>query len=173
MRIITTQTEAYKFEELDEKAQERAIQNLCDINIDFDWYDCTYEDAERIGLKIESFDLDRNIHATGKLLTNSETVAEKIIKEHGVDCSTWKLASNYLFDRRKIKKENFDADCSNELTYKGEGLLEDLETQFEKDLLKAYSCILQNEYEYLTSREAIIETIQANEYEFTKGGKLV
>lgn len=30
--------------------------------------------------------------------------------------------------------------------------------------------ILQKEYDYLTSREAIVETIQANEYEFNEHG---
>jgi len=31
---------------------------------------------------------------------------------------------------------------------------------------------MQKDYEHLTSSEAIIETIQANEYEFTENGKL-
>ena len=33
--------------------------------------------------------------------------------------------------------------------------------------------LLRDEYEYLTSDEAVKETIEANEYEFTEGGKLV
>ena len=32
--------------------------------------------------------------------------------------------------------------------------------------------MLRNEYEYLTSEEAVIESIRANEYEFTEDGKL-
>ena len=33
--------------------------------------------------------------------------------------------------------------------------------------------LLQDEYEYLTSDEAVKEMIEANEYEFDEGGKLV
>ena len=33
--------------------------------------------------------------------------------------------------------------------------------------------LLRDEYEYLTSDDAVKETIEANEYEFTEGGKLV
>jgi len=33
--------------------------------------------------------------------------------------------------------------------------------------------MLQKEYEYQMSDEAIIETIEANEYEFTENGKLI
>jgi len=32
--------------------------------------------------------------------------------------------------------------------------------------------MLQKEYEYETSEEAIVETIKANEYEFTEDGNL-
>jgi hypothetical protein len=31
---------------------------------------------------------------------------------------------------------------------------------------------IQNEFEYLQSKEAIIETIKANDYDFTEDGKL-
>ena len=53
-----------------------------------------------------------------------------------------------------------------------EDKLIDMENEFLKSLLEDYSIMLQNEYEYLTSEEAIIETIEANEYEFTQAGKL-
>jgi hypothetical protein len=157
MRIITTQTEAYKFEELDEKAQEKVIQNLS-----HDWYDCIYEDAERIGLKITSFDLDRNRHATGKFFKSCEDVADLILKEHGESCDTYKLAKIFKKDIASLSLENEDDEIA-----------EKLYERFEKDLLNEYAFMLQKEYEYLTSREAIIETINANEYEFTKEGKLV
>ena len=41
------------------------------------------------------------------------------------------------------------------------------------DRLKVISKQLRksHEYEYLTSREAIIETIEANDYDFTENGK--
>lgn len=174
MRIITTQTTVYKFEELNEEARDKAVRKLWDLNVESGWWDYTYEDAERIGLKITSFDLDRNNHATGHLTQSSDLVAEKILKEHVAEtCRTWKLANNYLFDVRKTRKENFDPDCSNELTHEGDCILAELEAQFEKDLLAEYASILQKEYEYLTSEETIFDLIKANEYEFTEEGDLV
>ena len=41
-----------------------------------------------------------------------------------------------------------------------------------KDLCKELYRSLEKEYEYQTSKEAIIETIQANDYEFTEDGTL-
>ena len=44
---------------------------------------------------------------------------------------------------------------------------------FVKELLNAYWKILYDDYEYLTSEEAIKETIEANEYDFDEDGNLV
>jgi len=49
---------------------------------------------------------------------------------------------------------------------------EDIDAEFLRSLCEDYRIMLQNEYEYLTSEEAIIETIIANEYEFTEEGEL-
>jgi len=58
-------------------------------------------------------------------------------------------------------EDDFDDDC------------DDLDADFLKSLLEDYRIILSKEYDYLTGEEAIKETIQANEYEFTEGGKLI
>ena len=50
--------------------------------------------------------------------------------------------------------------------------LQALEAEFLKSILEDYSIILQKEYEYLTSREAVEETIEANDYHFTENGNL-
>ena len=52
-----------------------------------------------------------------------------------------------------------------------EGKLQDIEDDFLKSLCEDYRILLQHQYEYLTSEEVIIETIEANEYEFTQDGK--
>jgi hypothetical protein len=48
----------------------------------------------------------------------------------------------------------------------------DVERDFQKALLEDYLVILRKEYEYLTSEEAIKETIKANDWRFSAGGKL-
>jgi hypothetical protein len=50
------------------------------------------------------------------------------------------------------------------------GLLILLEDEFLKTLCEDYRIILSREYDYLTSEAAIIETIEANEYEFKADG---
>lgn len=61
----TIETNLHKFEELTEGAKEKALEQLWDINVDLDWYDFTYEDAEKIGLKISEFDIDRRNYVIG------------------------------------------------------------------------------------------------------------
>ena len=57
--------QVFKFEELTEEQKENALSKLREINVDHDWWDFTFQDAEEIGLKITSFGLDRNRHAEG------------------------------------------------------------------------------------------------------------
>ncbi len=64
----------YEFDELSERAQEEAIEKLSDINVDYDWWKYVYEDAERIGLKINEFDLEREYD----YLTSGEAIIETI-----------------------------------------------------------------------------------------------
>lgn len=46
MRI--KETEVYTYDELDENAKEKAREELRDINTDYDWWDCTYDDIQTI-----------------------------------------------------------------------------------------------------------------------------
>ncbi len=47
MRIIKTETKAYKFDELTPEAQEKALDNCRNTNVDYsDWYDSVYEMVE-------------------------------------------------------------------------------------------------------------------------------
>jgi len=150
----------YKFDELSEAAQQNAINKLSDINVDYDWWESTYQDAQSIGLKITSFDLDRNRHADGHFLKSSLEVAELIKENHGESCNTYSLADGFLaaYDNILNDEENQD--------------LDEVENEFLKELLEEYSIILQNESEYLQSDDAIKETILANDYDFTENGKL-
>jgi len=173
MRTITTHIDAYKFEELSEKAKRNAIEHLCDINVDFDWWDSIYDDAKTMGCTIKGFDIDRGSYC--KLVCNdAHKTADLIIANHGETCDTYKLAAEYLKDHDKIIDEA-ERDEGGELAneYAVDKLLDELETEFERSLGEEYLSPLRQEYEYLTSEEAITETILANEYEFTEDGKLI
>lgn len=166
MRIITTIKEAYKFAELTDEAKEKAVENLYDINTDFEWWESTYEDAKEAGLKLTGFDIDRGSYCKGDFITTALNCAELIVKNHGETCEAYQTALNFIKDRAALAVDDggdfVDEDAADELV-----------NEFKKSLLEDYLMMLRNEYEYKTSREAIIETIEANEYEFTKEGKLI
>lgn len=168
----TIETNIYTFEELSESAKKLVIENLIDINTDYNWWKCTYEDAENIGLKLTSFRLDRNRDATGEFMLFPLEVAQNIINEHGESCDTHKLAQAFLAKHSPIYSDYLDENSENYESSELEEELQQIEEEFEKDLIEEYSIILQKEYEYLTSEESIIETIEANEYEFTENGEL-
>jgi hypothetical protein len=99
------------------------------------------------------------------------TVANKIITDHGPDCDTFKTAKNYLTELTELREHaNDDKDLLDECD--DEPDTTDIDSEFLKSLLEDYRIILQKEYEYLTGKPAIIEMIEANDYEFTEDGTL-
>lgn len=150
----TIEIKLYQFDELSEEAKSHAIEKLYDINVNFNWWEATYEDASNINLKLDGFDLDRNKHCTGKVIYSAMDTAKLIIDNHGEQCPTHILAKDFISECEKFEE------------------IEDLEEKFENDLLKEYADILQNESEYLQGDTAIIETIKANEYDFRESGEL-
>lgn len=155
MREITVKL--FKFDELTDKAKEKARIWFREGNDgQFEWENIQ-EDAKAIGLEIQM--LDQHRANQGRLLWDALEVAEEIIKEHGKDCETHKTALRYL---KQLKKEN-----DENLSYEREKT----ETEFLHDLLEDYRIILDKEYEYQNSDEVIDETIMVNKYEFTEDGE--
>lgn len=152
MRTITKNI--YSFNELSEDAKGKAVDKLFDINVDYNWWDFTYDDAKNIGLKITSFDIER--YCEGKFISGAYESAQAIIKNHSETCQTYKTAKSFLSEYKDTQEDD----------------IEELEDDFLKSLLEDYRIILMHEYEYLTSSEAIIEAIQSNEYEFDEDGNL-
>ena len=161
----TVEIKLYKFSELSEEAKERVLTDHYDINLFPEWWDCTYDDAAQIGLRITEFDLDHK-SISGKFIDSAPAVAEAILAEHGKICETYKTAKSFLSDLDELtgKYPNIE-DCP-------EDEIEALEDDFLHSILEDYRIILNNEYDYLTGEEAIIETIEANEYDFTEDGKI-
>ena len=171
MRII--ETNVYKFDELSQTAKAIAVNRLSDINIDHGWWDCVYDDAKNVGIKIKSFDLDRNRDCEIEVYDYCET-SWLILDAHGKECDTYTLAEEFRKDRDNlVESAPKDENGEFENEYALGKALDSLEYQFKKDLAEEYSLILQREYDYLTSTESIIDTILANEYEFTDKGQLI
>ena len=147
----------YSFAELTDEQKQKAVENLWDINVNYDWWDCTYDDANTVGLKISGFDIDRGSYCTLSFINTDEDTATAILKNHGESCDTYSLAQAFLAD---LEKEIDEA------------RQDDLSVDFLKALSDEYLSMLRTAYEYLTSEEVIIETIDANAYMFTENGDI-
>ena len=168
MRIQTKQYEVYTLDEV----MDKAIEKQWDINVDYAWGDGIYDDAEMVGIKITEFDLYRRRYCKGTIQDCYET-SRLIMDAHGLECTTYKLAAQFRIDRDNLvdnAPKDEDGEFINE--YKLDSELDDLEDEFKRALFEEYSWMLQKEYEYLTSREAIEETLCANEYEFYVDGSI-
>lgn len=169
----------YEFDELSEEAQNNALSKVYGINVDHDWWDDIYEDAKTIGLKIEEFHLEHK-KITGRLTEYLLDCCRLIRHNHGKECDTFKTAKQYLQEYIQAffnwKEDNKDfgyknwrpADWLYEFKYTNEA--DEITNEFRKALLQDYLIMLDKEYEYLTSKEAIKQEIEANEYLFHEDG---
>ncbi len=158
MRIDIKKTTVYSFDELSDDTKQAVLEKLYDINIDYKWWDSIYEDAKNVGIEITEFEIERSSFCHGNIDDAIET-ANKILLEHGKDCETYKTADAFLCDMSHLDD---DDDIAQDET----------EAEFGRSILEDYRIILQKEFEYLTSEEAIVETIEINEFEFTAAGQI-
>ena len=161
----TIEINVYKFEELDKQTQEKVIENYRYINVeDTFWYDFIKEDFIRLGLEIRSFDLDRGSFAEIHI-EDFEQTSKNIIEEFGDSVAIKQTAKNYLDKYNKIQanyKEDEDIEREVEI----------LDDQYIKRYSEDILSYLRDEYDYQISDEAIIETIEANDYNFTWNGEI-
>jgi len=166
----------YQFDELSDDAKKKVIENEYDINIGDDWYENVYYDAKTVHIKLTGFDTGRGDYCTGEFIHSATDSADEIAEEHGEHCETFKTAAEFMKDRDNLvykysdKKDTERVTEENEYDFDSE--CDELEDEFLKSILQDYLKILRDDYEYQTSEEAIIETIQCNEYEFTEDGKM-
>ena len=166
MKKVTKVYKVYSFDELDEKGKERVLRNLSESNVENEWWEAVYDDAEEAGIKLTEFDIDRGQIIKGDFLLSAVDVAQKIVNDHGKDCETHKTAQKYLNERERIVAvEDEDGEID-------ESVYEDIDKEFKHEILEDYLIMLRHEYEYQTSEEAVRETIEANEYEFTADGEI-
>jgi uncharacterized protein YaaN involved in tellurite resistance len=149
MKTITINI--YEFSELSPKAKNQALIEMSDINMD-NWWNFIYEDANNTNLSIKNFDLDRQ-EINGAFINGAIDTANLILQNHGESTVTYILAMNYLSQEERAEDP------------------EELEEKFLEDLLAEYKDMLQKDYDFYQSDEAIIETIEANDYLFYENGK--
>src|SRR3990167_4030943 len=105
MRI--KETKLYQYNELSDDAKERARDWYQGVALDYDWWDCVYEDASRVGLTIKGFSLDRGAYVDGRLDGSMNDTIAKILQEHGPSCDTYKLALEFRSADEEEDSEDF------------------------------------------------------------------
>ena len=98
----TIEVKLYEFEELSNEAKENAIEENRTMNVEHDWWDCTYEGMKEIGIEINSFDIyHRNISIT---IEDSEHTANKVIEYFGEGMEVVKISKQFIKDRDALVK---------------------------------------------------------------------
>jgi len=161
----TIRTKVYQFSELSESAKQTAIEwyrNRESEDYSFVW-DNIKDDAKEIGLKIIS--LDDHKSNEGEFMLSAAEVAANIIRNHGNECETYKTAISFLEEWEPA----FSAYIETE---EKESELMDIEERFLQSLLEDYRIMYNQDIEAQNEDEYIIDAITANEYYFTKDGKI-
>ena len=191
----------YSFEELNESAKERAINNYRESDImSYDWYDFVYEDAKEIG-KIMGIDIDK-IYFSGFWSQGDGACFEggycyakgstKKIREYApLDKDLHAIADKlYAIQKERFYKISarvkhsgyyYHSGCTDievyhdsyELWYNVDYDFIDGIQETLRDFMQWIYKTLESEYEFLTSNEAIEENIKANEFEFDEFGNMV
>ena len=190
MKIKTLKIKTYQFDELDKEVQEKVLEKYADINVDYDgWDDGILEEwthkLQSLGYKeVEIYYSGFGGQGYGACFV-AEVEIEKWIEAHKADKRFKKLLSEVKrgcwASITITHKSHYYYSTSTTVNYEGQTELSD---KAYKQLKEMASWIeeerdtlgneiywdLEKAYEDLTSREAIIETIKANEYEFLEDG---
>jgi hypothetical protein len=156
----------YEFSELSEAAKERAIERFRDFNVDYEWWSSSYDGMAECGVVIHEFDTHRGTIKSE--IDDEYETAQTIISDWGETSILHVLSKQFLLDREALVKKygegNQTDGYDDDLNY--------LERDYHHDLNEEMWKMLREEYEYLTSDEAVIESIEINKYEFTEDGTL-
>jgi len=193
MKTITKQYQIYDFDELSEEAQEKVLNDNYDINIDYEWWqdDDIYQEIAKdygifIDIKEVSFSLDRENYVAFDTFNHSRSEKWSLpiyIKDYKLFFKKAGLNTNLKRVKTEIDNQNINIDHTH---YAGgiianyikddyaditEEELEMLETCL-NNMLDEIKSQLKLEYNDLTSKESIIDTIEANEYTFLENGTM-
>ena len=166
----------YSFDELSAEAKEKAMRGNRGINVDYDWWGCTYELMKEMGVEINSFSIYlREISIT---IEDSEYTAIKTIENFGKESEIVKISKQFIADRdaliKRLGEGNEIAGYSvkEEFIYIYDEEIECLEEQYIKEMAEEILTWLRDEYEYLQTDEAVAEILIANDFEFTENGEI-
>jgi len=178
----------YKFDELPEEAQQTAVSRLGDINVDYDWWeydgllDLNQEEMDKVGIKVDEidsvlfsykirgFDLERGQYIQFEdIVCNNDEAFRKFLE---IPKGLWGHCEYHFENYARNYNTQLDLYTDTARTISESETL-DRATEIMAEKIHSAWVSLRNQQEYLTSEEAIKDTIRANEYEFYENGKLI
>lgn len=192
MKTVTITKELYNYDELPEDIKEKVINNLYDINVDYNWWDFdghtgfTAKEIKRYRLDINHctdllkfkemyFDLDRGSYIQ---FVDAEFVHDETARKFlGIPKRLWE-ETNFIINDQPYRETNTRLEYEpgyardyKDFTPKQEEILDRAVERFADKIHQALSD-LRHEWEYRTSRKAIEETIECKEYTFNLDGEI-
>lgn len=163
----TIEINLYKFDELSEEAQAKAIKRHQTYTT-YDWWDSIEINAEESGVIIESFNTD-NEDISVSFKWEALDVAHALAKFWGADSDIGKICQTFL-DKRNVLYKKYagdEASTYNEKLYESEDELVD---DFHTDVSRYFLEQLKNELEWIESDEYAREYLSDMDYDFMEDG---
>lgn len=191
--IVITTRNIREWLEFDKTIAEKIIEKNRYINIDYPWYDDTIndfiEEMEKRGIDIEyknvkfsgfysqgdgaSFICNLSNTYIDNWITANKEEFPKLSNMVGKDFIYGYVSkngyANHYCHEKTVNAHIETAIDDNEFTEEMEKLERLIETNLRSYMVELYNR-LEKGYDYLTSDESIIETLEANEYEFDENG---
>ncbi len=176
---------AYKFDELSIEAREKAINTLSDINVYSDWSDYLIDEFKRCLHNIGFSNVDvlcSGFYSQGDGLSftgdfdSSEMLTNGFTPLDSAAINTFVEVMDFKHCYFSVSRNSYSRYC-HENTMQIDS---DLDSRFDdkllelcRDIASEFYLMLEKEYDYLTSPDAIIETINCNDYWFDIDGNLI
>ena len=174
----------YSFNELSEAAQKRVLNAFRDINVEFNWYEDTFDTIRTAG-KLIGLDIDRIYFDIGSYCMFDAYYryargAVKAVQSEFPHATDLHEVARKLQDLQRRRFYSLRCEVSSQRdtnSYQCFRFGEDYECKDLGDIIDDFAhwarILLRGEYKYLTSAEAVKEMIEANEYEFDESGNLL
>ena len=194
MKTITKEFKVYDYSDVikNEELKGRVLEKMSDVNIFEEWWDFCFEDFKEIA-KLIGIDI-KNIYfsgfysqGNGACFEGYYSYAKQSIKNLKAFCpnetEVFKIAEGLQAIQKKhlyslsasVKHSGhyYHSGCTEIQVYKNDSY-EDIQEIDEllRDFMDWMYSKLRKEYEYLTSEESILETIEINEYKFNENGDI-
>ena len=174
----------YSFDELSDDAKERALNAFRGVNVEFNWYEDTFDTirtaGKLIGLGIDRIYFDTDSYCIFDAYYRYARGAVKAVRKEFSWADGLCQVAKDLQDLQRRRFYSLRCEVSSQRdtnSYQCFRFGEDYECKDLGDIIDDFAhwaqILLRDEYKYLTSDEAVKEMIEANGYEFDEAGKLV